>query len=182
MLPTNGKDDTQSIHAQHMTLQKMASECGLPVISFAADGAASELSSQCLMDNEASECPPLVYKNKAYGFDLKAPVFRVTGPIISVSNPPHGQKTCQNQPQHGTHTATLGNGYVVNRSLLLLYKTGKAGLVLQDVQDVDKQDDGAARCLFHHSALLVTTEERDGGLSIKEEHTGLFAYLYFFGM
>jgi hypothetical protein len=136
------------------------------------------------MDNKASECPPLIYKNKIYGFDLKAPVFRVTGPIISVSDPPHGWKTCRNQPQHGTHTATFGNGYIVNRSLLL-YKTGKAGLVLRDVQDVDKQDDGAARRLFHHSALLATTEERDGtdrGLSVKEEHTGLFAYLYFFGM
>jgi hypothetical protein len=181
LIPTNGKDDAQSIHEQHMKLQKMAAECNLSIISFAADGAASELASQSLMDSEASELAPLTYKNEAYGIDLRAPVFKTTGPAISISDPPHGRKTCRNQPQHGTHTATLGNGFVVNRSLHRLYKTGTSGLVVRDVHDVDKQDDGAARRLFHHSALVATTEDKNGVVSVKKEFTGLFAYLYVFG-
>ncbi|KAF7318669.1 ULP-PROTEASE domain-containing protein [Mycena chlorophos] len=46
LLPTNGKDDAPKILEQHLKLLQMAAELDLPVISFAADGAASELLTQ----------------------------------------------------------------------------------------------------------------------------------------
>ncbi|KAI0739803.1 hypothetical protein C8Q80DRAFT_1124129 [Daedaleopsis nitida] len=129
-----------------------------------ADGAASELGAQNLMDHEQTDLPPLKYDYPRYGIHLCAPVFSVTGPLVSVQDPLHARKTCRNQPQHGTHTCSLGRGYLVNRSLLMLYRTGSSGPQLRDVQDVDKQDDGAARRLFHHMALNAMTCEKDGSV------------------
>ena len=91
-----------------------------------------------------STLPPFTYDHPAYGIHLRAPVFPETGPVVSVTDPHHAVKTGRNQPQHGTHTASLGCGYLVYRSLVDLYETGNAGLVLRDVEGVDKQDDGAA--------------------------------------
>lgn len=167
----------------------MAAELKIAVVAFAADGAASELAAQAMLDgthhNDPSQLPPVTYENALYGLSLKAPVFRVTGPVVSISDPPHGRKTCRNQPQHGTHTASLGTGYLVNRSLINLYDTGIAGLKLKDVQDVDKQDDGAARRLFHHIALSAMTDGKKDGIlhepEIKDGFHGLFVYLYIFG-
>lgn len=161
----------------------MARQLQMPVISMAADGASSELAAQALMDAEKSDQCPLVFDYPLYGVHLRAPGFDTTGPLISVQDPPHARKTCRNQPQHGTHTASLGKGHVVNRSFVQLYETGISGLQLRDVQDVDKQDDGAARRIFHHMALAVTTSERvDGSREVRPEFTGLFVYLFIFGL
>ena len=182
LIPTDGKDDAAGILEQHLKLLKMAAQLNLPIISFAADGAASELSAQRLMDNQTSELNPLTYDYPSYGIHLRAPVYKVIGPVISISDPPHGRKTCRNQPQHGTHTASLGIGFVVNRSLVDLYKTGTSGLVLRDVENVDKQDDGAARRLFHHTALVATTFEDAGIRKVSGGFEGLFVYLFVLGM
>ncbi|KAL1941730.1 hypothetical protein VTO73DRAFT_6730 [Trametes versicolor] len=182
LLPTKGNDDASGIHRDHMRFLAMAKQLGMPVISMAADSAASELCAQALMDREKSEEPPLAYDFPLYGIHLHAPVFTTTGPLISVQDPPHARKTCRNQPQHGTHTASMGKGYVVNRSFIQLYETGISGLQLRDVQDVDKQDGGAARRMFHHMALSATTSERlDESRDIRPEFTGLFVYLFIFG-
>jgi hypothetical protein len=93
------------------------------IISFAADGAASDLLSQCMMDHETSVTEPFTYSYPLYGIHLLAPVLK-TGPLISITDLLHTQKTCHNQPQHGTHTASLGVGFLVNKLLIELQKTG----------------------------------------------------------
>lgn len=148
LIPTSGNDNADDIHAQHMKALKMASNLSLPVISFAADGATLEMAAQVLMDKEQSDLPHVTYDYPLYGVHLQAPVFRHTGPVVSISDSPHGQKTCRNNPQHGTHTASLGSGYLVNHSLIELFECEGAGLVKRDVHDVDKQDDGAACRVF----------------------------------
>ncbi|OSD06283.1 hypothetical protein PYCCODRAFT_1520004 [Trametes coccinea BRFM310] len=88
-----------------------------------------------------------------YSISLHAPVFP-TGPL-----------TCWNQPQHGTHTASLGRGFVVNRCLI----------------NVDKQDDGTARQLFHYTALeAMTSQDASGCTYVQDEFLGLFVYLFIF--
>lgn len=183
MLPTTGKDKAHEIHEQHMEILRMAAQLNMKVISFAADGAASELAAQSLMDGETSEVPPLIYKHAASGFSVKIVVFDKTGPLVSITDAPHAVKTVRNQPQHGTHTASLGIGHVVNRSLVELYETGSAGLVQADIQNVDKQDDGAARRLFHHKALLATTylDPVTHECHVRDEFRGLFVYLFVLG-
>ncbi|KAJ3715441.1 hypothetical protein C8R42DRAFT_725798 [Lentinula raphanica] len=55
---------------------------------------------------------------------------------------PHARKTARNQPQHGTHTASLGSAYLVNRSLVDIYMLEGSGLMpLRDVDNADKQGD-----------------------------------------
>ena len=183
LIPTSGKDNAKEIHTQHMNALGMAANLSLPVISFAADGAASEMAAQTLMDKEVTDLPHVTFDHPLYGVHLKAPVFRHTGPVVSVSDAPHGCKTSRNQPQHGTHTASLGTGHLVNQSLVELYQCEGSGLVKRDVEDVDKQDDGAARRVFHQTALWAATNP-DGKeeCKIKEGLHGLFVYLFIFGM
>ncbi|KAF8060260.1 hypothetical protein FPV67DRAFT_1632538 [Lyophyllum atratum] len=184
LLPTTGGDKGDDIHAMHMKALKMASNLDLLIVSFAADGASSELAAQVMMDGELSHLPPLTYTYPLYGISLSVPVFRHTGPLVSISDPPHARKTCRNQPQHGTHTASLGIGYVVNRSLVCLYEHGGTGLVRRDIENVDKQDDGAARRLFHATALHAMTVpgNADGQDNIiRDGMHGLFVYLFIFG-
>lgn len=159
----------------------MADQLRLPVISWSADGTATELAAQVLMDNEASDCPLLTYKYMLYGIDLHAPVFKNTGPFVSATDPQHARKTSQNQPQHGTHTASLGVGYVVNKSLVDLWAVLGSGLVHCDVQNVDKQDDGAAHRLYMHTALNATCYNTDGVVTIRDGFKGLFTWLYVLG-
>ncbi|KAG1760747.1 hypothetical protein EDD22DRAFT_954658 [Suillus occidentalis] len=186
LLPTTGKDDACGIHEQLMSLLHMAACLEMHVISLAADGAASELLLQCMMDQEASVMEPFTYSYPLYGIHLQAPVFK-TGPLVSITDPPHARKTCRNQPQHGTHTASLGVGFLVNKSLIDLQKTGISGLVTRDVVDVDKQDDGAAQRMFHVAALLAAVEPSISELegqqyTIRDGFEGIFVYLFMFGL
>ncbi|KAI0688076.1 hypothetical protein C8T65DRAFT_746794 [Cerioporus squamosus] len=182
LLPTKGNDDAVKIHAQHMRLLKMAKQLNMFIISMASDGASSEVGAQALMDAEQSSLPPLVYEYPLYGIYIRAPVFETTGPLISVQDPNHARKTCRNQPQHGTHVACLGTGYFVNRTLVDLYKTGATGLMLRDVENVNKQDDGAARCMFHATALEAMTYIDDkGDMRVHNEFQGFFVYNFVFG-
>ncbi|KAI1786080.1 hypothetical protein LXA43DRAFT_975946 [Ganoderma leucocontextum] len=180
LLPTKGNDTAEGIHEQHMRLLAMARQLNMSVIAMSADGAASEIGAQSMMDHEQSDVPPLVYEYPLYGISLRAPVFETTGPLISLQDPLHTRKTCRNQPQHGTHTASLGRGYLVNRTLVQLYETHASGLLLRDVENVDKQDDGAARRLFHLQALSAMTHEKDGEVLVREEFRGLFVYDWVF--
>ena len=172
-----------------MRLLNMAAQLELPVITTAADGVACEVLAQHMMDQEASVSEPFRYDYPLYGVHLCAPILK-TGPLVSLTDPPHTWKTCWNQPQHRTHTASLGIGYLVNKSLIDLQQTGLAGLVKSDVEDVDKQDDGAARWLFHASALSAATfvpSSSDGAVAtttqqeIRQGFEGVFVYLFIFG-
>ncbi|KAG6895347.1 hypothetical protein C0992_001720 [Termitomyces sp. T32_za158] len=181
-LPTISGGDSDFVYLQQIKALKMAGNLKLPVISFAADGASAELSAQNTMDKVASELAPITYDYPLYGIYLRAPVLNDTGPLVSITDPPHARKTCRNQPQHGTHTASLGIGYLVNRSLVDLYRCSGSGLVLRDVENADKQDDGAARRAFHETALFsLTVKDLAGAVTIKENFHGLFIYLFIFG-
>ncbi|KAJ3860384.1 hypothetical protein EV359DRAFT_49199, partial [Lentinula novae-zelandiae] len=172
LLPTAGKEDASDIHALHMRLITMAGQLNLPILAMAADDAAAELAVQSLMDQEQTELPPLVYENLPYGIRLSVPVFK-SGPLISVTDAPHAQKTACNQPQHGTHTASLGTGYLVNRSLIDIYSLNGE---LRDVDNVDKQDDGAACRVFHFNVLQSMTETEDAQTKIQAGFEDPFYY------
>lgn len=182
LIAVNGKDDAEGIHDTHLTLLKMADRVGLKVLALAADGASAELAAQELMDKEITDFPPLTYEYPLYGIHLRCPVLS-TGPCVSLSDCPHCRKTARNQPQYGTHTACMGCGYLVNRSLVDLCKLPDSGLMQKDVDNVDKQDDGAARRVFHTQALDATTYVNEAGkCQVKEDFTGLFVYLFIFGI
>ncbi|KAJ7215413.1 hypothetical protein GGX14DRAFT_533972 [Mycena pura] len=178
LLPTNGTDNAPKIVEQHLVLLKMAAQLGLPVISFAADGAASELAAQNLMDNQVTTCPPVTYDYPLYGVHLRAPVMEKTGPVVSNTDGFHARKTGRNQPQYGTKTQSMGSEVLVNENLIQLYETGESGILHSDVFNTDRQDDGPARRIFHHEALLACTTGEGPEMSIRHGFGGLFIYLF----
>ncbi|KAJ7041877.1 hypothetical protein C8F04DRAFT_1390777 [Mycena alexandri] len=182
LLPTNGDDDAAKIFEQQMKLLKMAAELSLPVVSFAADGAASELAAQKLMDNVETSFPPITYDNPTYGIHIKVPVLS-TGPVVSAQDPGHAKKTGRNGLQSGTRTEDLGEDVVVNNTLVKLQKNPKSGLLPSDVGGkMDKQDDGPARHLFHYKALCACTTGEGEAAKIEEGFGGLFVYLFVLGV
>ena len=168
LIPTNGKDDVAEIHALHMTFWRMAEDLDISVLA-------------CSGDSVASELKPLTYDYLLYGVHVKAPIFKKTGPLNGIQDPPHGQKTSCNQPQHGTKTSSLGNGCLINRSLMELYETGESGLMWSDVVNVNKQDDGAAHRFYHPNTLRAATQLEGGVRKIIPKFKGLFAYDYILG-
>jgi hypothetical protein len=180
LLPTDGKDDAAKIVEEQLRLLQMAAELSLPVVSFAADGAASELAAQNLMDSQPSSFPPVTYDYPLYGIHLRAPVMK-TGPVTSNQDCPHGRKTARNQPQHGTKTASLGQEVLVNDNLVQLYETGESGMLHSAVNNTDKQDDGPARQIFHYQALLACTIGDGDQMKIRDGFGGLFVYLFVLG-
>ncbi|KAJ3502810.1 hypothetical protein NLJ89_g8719 [Agrocybe chaxingu] len=179
LLPNSGKENADDIHGHHLKLQAMASQLKLPLIAFAADGAAVELAAQYQMDHTQSNEPALTYDYPLYGIHLEVPVFANTGPLISITDPAHAVKTSRNQPQYGTHTASLGVGHLVNQSLVDLYLIDGSGLVIRDVENVDKQDDGAARRIFHVNTLNAAVTKEEG--KIRDGFEGVFVYLFIMG-
>ncbi|KAJ7269009.1 hypothetical protein C8J57DRAFT_1066950 [Mycena rebaudengoi] len=179
LIPTDGKDDAPKIVELQLKLLAMAAELSIDVISFAADGAASELAAQKIMDSQTSPTR-VTYEYALYGISLSAPVMP-TGPLVAIQDPSHAKKTGRNQPQQGTKTASLGSGYVTNHSLVRLYKTLLAGLLASDIMNPDRQDDGPARRLMHYIALLACTEEIEGNPQIRADFQGLFVYLFVLG-
>jgi hypothetical protein len=113
LIPTDETEKAVNIHEQHMVLLKMAARLDLKILVMAADGAAPELATQELMDQEKMELPALTYEYPLYGVYLTAPVFE-TGALISPTDCPHSHKTGRNQPQYGTHTASMGAGFLTN--------------------------------------------------------------------
>ncbi|KZW01192.1 hypothetical protein EXIGLDRAFT_760954 [Exidia glandulosa HHB12029] len=176
LLPANGTDTGEHIHALDMELLDMCKTLKLPLLGLAADGAAAECLAMHLMDNESSPSR-ISYINAPLGIDISAPIIPGIGPVISVTDIEHARKTSRNQAQYGTHTASLGNGYFVNKTLVNLYETGESGMVQRDVKDTDKQDDGAARRNFHDKAVnaMVATDDT-GQLAVKPGFHGFFVF------
>ena len=52
---------------------------------------------------------------------------------------------------------SMGAGFLINRLLVDLFDTSVSGLVLKDIENVDKQDDGTACRVFHVMAFKATT-------------------------
>ncbi|KAJ6579492.1 hypothetical protein DFH09DRAFT_1445551 [Mycena vulgaris] len=181
LLPTDGKDDAAKIVEQQLKLLAMAAELSLPVVCFSADGAASELAAQKLMDSQETPFTPITYDYPLYGIHLKAPVMK-TGPVVSGQDAGHGKKTARNQAQHGTKTMSTGRDVVVNQSYADLHATGESGLLVSDFKNTDKQDDGPARHLFHIKALQACTIGEGDEAKIREGFGGLFVYLFVLGV
>ncbi|TFY51504.1 hypothetical protein EVG20_g10971 [Dentipellis fragilis] len=180
LIPTTGKDDAVGIHQQYKALLAMCTQLKLSMVVTAADGAATEFSAQLMADAEDTGLDPLVYEHPTLGYRIKVPICE-TGPLVQVTDHDHGCKTVCNQPQHGTHMASMGTGFLVNHSLVELYETGMSGLLQSNVKNVDKQDDGTAWRMFHLNALKATTHEQDTVAHVHPGMEGLFSYLFVLG-
>ncbi|KAG2345621.1 hypothetical protein BDR05DRAFT_974960 [Suillus weaverae] len=87
-----------------------------------------------------------------FGFTFSIPIFP-TGPLVTVPDPSHVQKVLRNNEQSGTHLLSVGDHCLTHQTLVALRKEPNSGMVKKDVENTDKQDDGAAIRLFHSNAL-----------------------------
>lgn len=71
------------------------------------------------------------------------------------------KKVLRDNEQSGTHILTLGGEYLVYNTLIALHDQEGGGLILKDVVNMDKQDDGAAIWLFYTNALQACLAEHN---------------------
>jgi calcineurin-like phosphoesterase len=86
----------------------------------------------------------------------------------------HAKKTARNQIHYGIRLLTLGNDTVRYDQLCNIVEKENSVLCTRDVYNVDKQDDGAAFCVFHSQLLRMC---QDNGV-IDPGKLGLFVYLF----
>lgn len=72
---------------------------------------------------------------------------------MTIPDPSHIQKVLWNNEQSGTHLLSVGDHCLTHQTLVALRKEPNSGMVKKDVENTDKQDDGAAIQLFHSNAL-----------------------------
>ncbi|KIY61999.1 hypothetical protein CYLTODRAFT_459371 [Cylindrobasidium torrendii FP15055 ss-10] len=181
LIPVDGKDTAITIAQVHEQTLKFAADHNITVVVLAADGAAAELGAQQQHDERSDAIDHFVYNNEKHGICLRVPIVEGHGPVVSVQDASHARKTGRNQPQHGTHTASLGTGHLVNDSIVQLWETNEAGIVAGDVFNVDKQDCSAGRRIFGPDCIAALTETKDGKVVIRKEK-GIFAYIWFLGL
>ncbi|KAG8898537.1 hypothetical protein FRB99_007376 [Tulasnella sp. 403] len=182
--PTSNNENTNTMYKHIACAHELCEAEGFKLLSTGADGHKVERGAQ----RKTRQTPTghrLQYSNPFFGINIFAPIF-ATGPLVDVQDVGHARKTARNNELSGTHLITLGSSTISFSTVARLYalsvsyasqsaeerKTPIRLLKSRDVFNVDKQDDGAARRLFHASTLCLMTEakspEQPDDLSVRE--------------
>ncbi|KAG1842884.1 hypothetical protein DFJ58DRAFT_844539 [Suillus subalutaceus] len=148
--PSQGKETAEDNACTLLDCLSLCWRAGLAVISCGSDGASSEVGAHDIIHNSVSEW--LTFSIEKFGFIFNIPIFP-TGPLVTVPDLSHVQKVLRNNKQSGTHLLSAGNYCLTHQTLVALCKEPNSGMVKKDVENTDKQDDGAAIRLFHSNAL-----------------------------
>ncbi|EGG06419.1 uncharacterized protein MELLADRAFT_86613 [Melampsora larici-populina 98AG31] len=96
LLPSRGNENANEVAQMHATFLSMAEDCGLSILSIGADGAATEVSAQAKLIDQALN--HLEFYFESVDLCIKIPLFgRQQKPLIVVQDPKHAQKTGANQ-------------------------------------------------------------------------------------
>ncbi|KAJ7719366.1 hypothetical protein B0H14DRAFT_3900927 [Mycena olivaceomarginata] len=175
---TKGKVKAEELRDIHLEFRSLCGKAGIKLLASSADGASSETKSQRLMMN-ARTPERLSYLNPKFGVFLSCPVYPDTGPHICTTDPDHARKTARNNFLYGTHFLTLGFVYLCHAILMFFLTVIKAPLLIKDLFNPDKQDDGAARRLF---APYIFSFLVDASGNLKHPSLeGLFILAFVFG-
>lgn len=147
LIANKGKMTATEIRDLHLKLRSLCGQAGIKFLASGADGAKAESNAQQLMMN--AETPTrLAYLNEKYGVFLDCPVYPDTGPHICNTDIDHGRKTARNNFLYGTHYLILAFVFLCHAVLMFFLTVLRAPLLIKDLFNPDKQDDGAARRLF----------------------------------
>jgi hypothetical protein len=147
------------------------------IISFGSDGAANEFNAQSMLMN-ISTTENIIFEDQLYNIKFKCLVFPGVGSIIRVQDAKHGKKSGRNALFSGARLLTLGTGTARYDQILALSKMPNSVLYARDVENADRQDDGAAYRIFC-STFLEQVYDQDN-LQDPKKH-GLFIYLFVIG-
>ncbi|KAF8598388.1 hypothetical protein BDV93DRAFT_594146 [Ceratobasidium sp. AG-I] len=178
MRPNKGGFKSNDYLASHLLLQELAAKAGIKVLLTGADGAATEFKAHKLLRQSPGDSR-LIYSNNKFGIHISCPIWDSTGPLITVSDPPHARKGVKTNMESGTHLITLGSAYICHSVLMDLLKLPGCPLFIKDVYNSDKQDDGAARRLLHSSLLHLLL--KSNGELVDQRFKGFFIVNLVFG-
>ncbi|KAJ7103006.1 hypothetical protein B0H15DRAFT_767196, partial [Mycena belliarum] len=154
LIANKGKMTATEIRDLHLKLRSLCGQAGIKFLASGADGAKAESNAQQLMMN--AETPTrLAYLNEKYGVFLDCPVYPDTGPHICNTDIDHGRKTARNNFLYGTHYLILAFVFLCHAVLMFFLTVLRAPLLIKDLFNPDKQDDGAARRLFTARVFLA---------------------------
>ncbi|GJF00922.1 hypothetical protein PsYK624_172260 [Phanerochaete sordida] len=176
--PTQGKDTAEDNAALLLKCIQFCAKEGIAVISCGADGASNEQGAHDILNASPAASDYLVFTIEKFGITVRIPVFPVTGPLVTIPDPGHVQKVLRNNEQSGTHCLSLNENVLTHDTLVSLQKEKGSGMVLKDVVNTDKQDDGAAIRLFHSNALAACMNAEG---TIDPQYRMAFAVHFVFG-
>ena len=117
----------------------------------------------------------MIFEDKLYSIKFICPVFPKIGPVIRVQDAKHGKKSGRNALFSGARLLTLGTGTARYDQILKLSKMSDSVLYKRDVENADRQDDGAAYRIFC-SAFLEQAYNQDKSQNYSKD--SLFVYLF----
>ncbi|GBC52657.2 hypothetical protein GLOIN_2v1787768 [Rhizophagus irregularis DAOM 181602=DAOM 197198] len=152
LIPNNNKEKAADILTYHQKILEYAAQLKINIISFGSDGAANEFNSQSMLINTLTT-EKIIFEDKLYNIKFMCPVFPNIGPIIRIQDSKHGKKSGRNALFSGARLLTLGTGTARYDQILMLSKMPDSVLYKRDVENADRQDDGAAYQIFCSSFL-----------------------------
>ena len=177
LIPNNNKEKATDILAYHQKVIQYAAQLKINIISFGSDGAANEFNAQSMLMN-TSTTKNIIFEDQLYNIKFMCPVFSEIGPVIRVQDAKHGKKSGRNALFSGARLLTLGTGTARYDQILALSKMPDSVLYMRDVENTDRQDDGAAYRIFC-SAFLEQIYNQNSTQDPNKH--GLFIYLFIIG-
>jgi|SRR6266498_5282445 len=120
----------------------------------------------------------IIFEDKLYSIKFICSVFSKISPVIHVQDAKHEKKSGRNALFSDARLLTLGTGTARYDQILTLSKIPNSVLYKYDVENADRQDDGAAYQIFY-SAFLK--QVYDQNISQDSNKHGLFIYLFIIG-
>ena len=161
----------------HQKVLEYAAQLKINIISFGSDGAANEFNSQSMLIN-TSTTEKIIFEDKLYNVKFICPVFPQIGPVIRIQDSKHGKKSGRNALFSGARLLTLGTGTARYDQILILSRMPDSVLYKRDVENTDRQDDGAAYRVFCSAFLKQVYDQNESQNHSKD---GLFIYLFIVG-
>ncbi|RIA84771.1 hypothetical protein C1645_831811 [Glomus cerebriforme] len=177
LIPNNNKEKAADILMYHQKVLEYAAQLKINIISFGSDGAANEFNSQLILIN-TSTTEKIIFEDKLYNIKFMCPVFPQIGPVIRIQDSKHGKKSGKNALFSGARLLTLGTGTARYDQILMLSKMPDSVLYKRDVENADRQDDGAAYRIFCSTFLKQVYDQNELKNHSKD---GLFIYLFIVG-
>lgn len=176
LFATDGRTNAQECSKITRELIAAFALAGAPILSFASNGAATEIKSQDIIVDE-HDGQYLEYNLPQFGLKLRAPILAGSGPCIPIQDPSHAKKTLRDNCLSGAVPITIGNGMITYQNVLNLLSI-ESGLLRSDIINSDKQDDGAAVRFFSADVIQAMIGEDN---TIAEDEKGLLVFLSIFG-
>ncbi|EUC59875.1 hypothetical protein RSOL_328130 [Rhizoctonia solani AG-3 Rhs1AP] len=160
---------------------------GIHVISYATDGSAVEQKIQELffmsMDRYRHYTIPHPSQRLSDGSPPQSPLdFKLglldgkskNNPSVIIQDSKHGLKTFRNNMYSGARLLVVGSETVMYSQVREIAEDPGSTLHLRDVENMDRQDDGSAECVFNQLTLAFVVQHQP-------QYLGLILYLYVLG-